>query len=189
MKIHFTASIHGQQQYRPNYETIIKTVEKLGHQLLSKNVLLRDTQDILEETAEQANLYYQKMVKWVRTADIVITEVSHPSIGIGYEISLALNFGKPVIILYTSKNAPYLLEGTQLDKLQLIEYRLEELPKVLEQAIKDAKDQMDVRFNFFISPRIGAYLDWITKHKKLPRAVFLRSLIEEHMKKNKEYRN
>jgi hypothetical protein len=48
-------------------------------------------------------------------------------------------------------------------------------------------DTQDVRFNFFISPQIGNYLDWVSKNKRIPRAVYLRRLIEEDMKNNKEY--
>jgi hypothetical protein len=48
-------------------------------------------------------------------------------------------------------------------------------------------ENIDTRFNFFISPKIGNFLDWIAKKKKLPRAVYLRKLIEDDMDKNKEY--
>jgi len=52
-----------------------------------------------------------------------------------------------------------------------------------------AREKVDVRFNFYISPEIGRYLDWISQRKKLPRSVFLRGLVERHMHVDKEYRD
>ena len=59
--------------------------------------------------------------------------------------------------------------------------------EALKLALDYASDQMDTRFNFFISPKHGNYLDWISKNKKVPRAVYLRRLIEKDMDENKEY--
>jgi len=50
-----------------------------------------------------------------------------------------------------------------------------------------ANKQQDSRFNFFINPKLLAYLDWIARSKRLPRAVFLRKLIEDRMKQDVEY--
>ena len=55
-------------------------------------------------------------------------------------------------------------------------------------ALDYVSSAQDVRFNFFISPTIGLYLDWISKNKRIPRAVYLRKLIEEEMRENKEYK-
>ena len=41
-----------------------------------------------------------------------------------------------------------------------------------------------MRFTFFITREIAAYLDKVTVRKKVPKAVYLRKLVEEDMKKN-----
>ena len=61
--------------------------------------------------------------------------------------------------------------------------------EIIFQAIEKAREKVDVRFNFYISPEIGRYLDWISQRKKLPRSVFLRGLVERHMHADKEYRD
>lgn len=58
---------------------------------------------------------------------------------------------------------------------------------LLKEAMSKAENKVDVRFNFFVTPRILLYLDWLAKNKKLPRSVYLRNLIESDMEKNKEY--
>jgi len=69
----------------------------------------------------------------------------------------------------------------------LVEYTLPELKRTLDYGLEEALNQVDVRFNFFISPQIGRYLDWVSQKKRIPRAVYLRKLIEEEMNSNTEY--
>ena len=69
----------------------------------------------------------------------------------------------------------------------LREYNGLDLREVIKRSLEYLSEQMDTRFNFFISPKIGSYLDWIAKKKKTPRAVYLRKLIEKEMKENKEF--
>ena len=82
---------------------------------------------------------------------------------------------------------PHILQYQGQEALYFVEYTDTNLEKVLEEYIEYAKEHSDTRFNFFISPQIGTFLDWISRKKKLPRAVYLRRLIEEDMKLNKEY--
>lgn len=176
-------------QYKKNYEAITTVLKKLGYEVKADHILearlnIRQTED-----DEHKIDYYKYFLKNVNQADIVVAEASFPStVHIGHEISIALEKGKAVVVLYVKGKEPIFLKGIASDKLLLVEYTLESLDEDLKYAIKDAIDQIDVRFNFFIPPQIGVYLDWICKHKKLPRSVFLRNLIEEHMAKNKEYR-
>jgi hypothetical protein len=186
MKIYFVASIKGREKYRENYERIITLLGKKGHQVVEQT-LSPSTKDVYGLSDHDKILFYKKVLKWINQADIVIAETSYPSLGIGFEISQALEKGKPVVVLYTEEETPHLIQGVESEKLFLVKYGLDNLSGTLDQIIKDAKEQMDVRFNFFIPPKIGAYLDWISKNKKIPRAVYLRRLIEEDLKKNKDY--
>jgi len=189
MKIYFVASIRGKSKYLENYKKIIKILKDLGIDVFCQDVL-ETTEEVVSTLSDERKIkHYKDVLKWINVADLVVAEVSYPSINVGHEVSVALEKGKPVIVLYTQDNEPHLLQGLISDKILTIKYSLRELKETLEDALESAKDQMDVRFNFFVPPRIIAYLDWIAKNKKLPRAVFLRRLIEEHMKRNKEYKS
>lgn len=43
---------------------------------------------------------YERDISWLREADIVVAEVSSPSLGVGYEIGKAEQFGKYILCLY-----------------------------------------------------------------------------------------
>ena len=187
MKIHFFGSLSGNEiktGNRVHYERIVDVIEELGYEIVTRHYVTKKVDEVLRENPAQHEEYFRKMVDWIKKADVIVAEVTKPEIGTGYEVSMAINyFNKPVIALYTSgRNSPIFI-GQKSDKLQHLEYRIDNIKDVLKIALDDAKDQMDVRFNFFISPKIGAYLDWISKNRKLPRAVYLRKLIEEDMAK------
>ena len=78
-------------------------------------------------------------------------------------------------------------QGEFEDRIKNVLKAIKELKDVLKYAVEEAKNQLDVRFNFFVTPEILSYLDWITQRRRIPRAVYLRKMIEDDMKKNRDY--
>lgn len=188
MKIYFTGSLHNRDIDKILYTRIVDYVKKLGHEVKYDHILSSEIVNLDKQTASDRITYYDKLNKWISSSDLVLCEVSYPStINIGHEVSLALGKGKPVIALYQRGRAPGVLQGLTSERFVLVEYTDDDLERVVNYALEDAGSQVDVRFNFFISPQIGTYLDWVSKKKRLPRAVYLRKLIEEDMKSNKDY--
>lgn len=188
MKIYFTGSLHNKDIDKQVYEKIVSLLETSGHEVRSDHILKTKQLDLDTQSASDRSIYYEKLHKWISSADLVVGEVSYPStINIGHEISLALDKGKPVLALYQKGRAPGVMQGIKSDRFMLVEYTLPELKKTLDYGLDEALNQVDVRFNFFISPQIGRYLDWVSQKKRIPRAVYLRKLIEEEMKSNSEY--
>ena len=70
-----------------------------------------------------------------------------------------------------------------------MEYDKQNIENLLDKATEEAKKEIDVRFNFFVSPKILTYLDWVAQKRMIPRSVFLRNLIEREIKKEKEFKN
>ncbi len=190
MKVFFVASIHGKDKLKGNYEAIIRTLKKAGYVVYSDHVMNYSKSELSSWDSDKRDKFHRKILKGIKSSDVVVSEISFPSVSVGYLISRALDFGKPTIVLYSEGNLPHILdmlEEVNKDKLQAIKYNQNDLEKKLLLAMNVASESMDTRFNFFISPEIGAYLDWISKNKRIPRAVYLRRLIEEDMKNNKEY--
>ncbi|MFZ2199534.1 MAG: nucleoside 2-deoxyribosyltransferase [Microgenomates group bacterium] len=188
MKIYFTASLHNKDIDRELYRKIVTVLEDQGHSVHADHILKTQLVDLDSHTASERSTFYEKLNKWMSSADLVVCEVSYPStINIGHEVSLALDKGKPVLALYQKGRAPGVLQGIKSDRFMLIEYTLNDLKDTVVYGLEEAMAQVDVRFNFFISPQIGKYLDWVSQKKRIPRAVYLRKLIEEEMKGNTEY--
>jgi hypothetical protein len=189
MNIFFIASIHGKGKYGENYNSIVSYLNDLGHKVVSDHVLKVTAKDIDEWNEDKDVEFHKQVLDGIKKSDLVIVEMSHASTSVGYLVSVAVESGKPAIAFYSGKDVPHLLATLEKnDKFQLIKYsEVIELQKEIPLLISYATEQMDTRFNFFISPRIGNYLDWIAKKKKTPRAVYLRKLIEKEMENNNEY--
>ena len=185
MKVYFTASSKRDSQ---TYNQIINILTKLGWKLLIEENLDKKIEEDNFEVEKEARKDAKKVKNFIGIADIVIAEISNSDIDLGYKITLALGLEKPMILLYKEGDSPYILQGLYNEKLQICPYGKDDLKEVLEYALKEAREKMDVRFNFFISSKIIVYLNWISKNKKIPRAVFLRQLIENRMKNDKEYK-
>lgn len=187
MKIYFIASLSGREEYGGNYQKIIEALRSLGHTILSEHVLKTEPGKLEEVSKKEEQQFYKQVQNWINEADVIVAEVSHPSTNVGHEISLGLSKNKPVVMLHMPDQKPILFEGLDSEKVQLIAYDPDTIDQDLKYALDFASEQQDTRFNFFISPKHQNYLDWIAKNKKIPRSVFLRRLIEQHMEENEEY--
>ncbi len=102
MKIFFSGSIRGGDSYRPSYRQILDCLKNYG-ELVSEHIPARQT----AAPGKKADdfVIYARDVQWIREADLLVAEVSQPSIGVGYEIALAENLGIPVLALYDLRAA------------------------------------------------------------------------------------
>lgn len=188
MKVYFNAPLFGKKDYLTNYQAVHQAITDSGNELVASPVMDYELEDVMKEDVESASNYYKNLVRWIKQSEIVVFEVSYPSTSIGFEIAVALQHSRPVIALHT-ESAPknVILESIDDERLQLLDYRLDEVAELVKDALMYAADQADTRFNFFVSPKIAEHLDMISKEEKTPRAVYLRQLIEEDMKLNEEY--
>src|SRR5688572_17123928 len=101
MTIYFAGSIRGGRDDRELYAQIIE--------------LLRDYGKVVTEHVGDANVtlggenapsreIHDRDLAWIRGADILIAEVTAPSLGVGYEIGRAVEWGKRVICLFRPGN-------------------------------------------------------------------------------------
>ena len=188
MKVYFTAAVSNVTvDIRNVYRRIVDILEKHGHIVISNHLENKNADEIKSQSEADALNMQKKMSKWKKQADLILVEASTPSFGVGQEIAEALVDNKQVVVLYKQGLKPHILLNQGQEALYFVEYNNDNLEKVLEEYIEYAKEHSDTRFNFFISPQIGTYLDWISRKKKLPRAVYLRRLIEDDMKLNKDY--
>lgn len=98
MKIYFAAAISAGRKYAPIYKEIVIDLKKEGHQVLTEHVA--DLNVLNLELNRPAPEVYERDIKKLRMADLMVAEVSKPSTGVGYEIAYMLALQKPVICLY-----------------------------------------------------------------------------------------
>lgn len=190
MKVYFSTTLSQMtNETKEASKRIFSHLKKSGHSVVSFFVFENDQTEAVyrSQTHDEALEAQKNLTKLRKLADIVVVEVSKPSLAVGQEVAIALSMNKPVIALHHESTTPHLLRDEGGDLLLLASYTDSTLESVLEDALEYASNNQDVRFNFFISPRIGSYLDWVARNKKVPRSVYLRSLIEQDMLDNENY--
>jgi hypothetical protein len=99
MRIYFSCSIRGEAT---DPETVLFIIKHLkGH----GTVLTEHIGDILE--SDEINVIDEEIflrdVAWLKEADVLVAEVTAPSLGVGYEIGVAEALGKPILCLYRGR--------------------------------------------------------------------------------------
>lgn len=131
-KIYFACSIRGGRDDAELYAELVETIKKHSEVLTE---IFADGALSLMGSAGTSSEIYEKDITWVREADGIIAEVTNPSLGVGYEIAKAEEWGKPVLALYREqpgRRLSAMIDGSPGVKVQ----NYSELPQV-EAAISD----------------------------------------------------
>ena len=97
MVIYFAGSIRGGRDDRGIYAAIIE--------------LLRDYGKVVTDHVGDANIslggedapdreIHDRDIQWLRSSEVLVAEVTTPSLGVGYEIGRSVEWGKRIICLY-----------------------------------------------------------------------------------------
>ncbi len=135
-KIYFAGSIRGGRDNSETYAELIGFLKKYGD-VLTEHVGVKDLEESIEKEKSDFEIYDQD-ISWLRECDIVVAEVSLPSLGVGYEIGMAESLGKKVICLY-SEEAPNRLSAMLAgnEKITTCFYNsLEEAKRCIEVVLK-----------------------------------------------------
>lgn len=137
LKIYFTASTSHNGELIPYYKKLLNHIKKhpvevlSGDQVVDRNVLIKDKQLTALEI-------FNREKTLIDEADIMIAELSKPSLGVGAEIVYALNENKPVLAMvrndYEDKISPILL-GNPSENLFFEYYRNYEYKIILDKFI------------------------------------------------------
>ncbi|MFH2111533.1 MAG: nucleoside 2-deoxyribosyltransferase [Candidatus Bathyarchaeota archaeon] len=96
MKIYFAGSIRGEKPDPGWFQALITHISRHGR------VLTEHSFSYIPEEEGQLDdqRIYERDMAWLREADAVVAEVTAPSLGVGYEVAKAEEWGKPLLLLY-----------------------------------------------------------------------------------------
>lgn len=95
MKIYFAGSIRGGVDDLDIYTSIIEKLDRYG-EVHSDHGQTHD----LNQTVEQDRELYRQDMAALAAAQVVVAEVTQPSLGVGYQIGQAQCLGKSILGLY-----------------------------------------------------------------------------------------
>ncbi|RPI12654.1 MAG: nucleoside 2-deoxyribosyltransferase [Ignavibacteriae bacterium] len=137
MNFYYASSINGFKPHDINNinKKIITHLKQYG---LVLNEDLLEEEGNKERTPEHMNAeVHNQYMEWLKKCDIVIAEVSIPSLGVGYEIGRAMEDGKPVLCLFHESDEKLTAMIKGCDALHCTEYKSsEEALQIIDNFIK-----------------------------------------------------
>ena len=167
MNVYFTSSVVGKKDLLPNYLKIIDLLKTKGYVVQSEHIINVTEADIHIKTREERLKFHRKLETWIQRCDFMVVESSFPSISVGYEISLALQYRKPVLILYSVGDPPSLFAHHSDEKVVCDKYTSDTVEEIIDQFITFVRSASDTRFTFFVTPQIAAYLEKVSQKEKM----------------------
>lgn len=98
MNIFFTGSVRGGRTSQPEYAHIVKRLEEYG--TVTSRYASDETLSEYGETRLSDEEILKRELAALAACDVVIADVTTPSLGVGYLIATARKLGKRVIALY-----------------------------------------------------------------------------------------
>ena len=134
MKIYVSGSIYGGTQKIDTYKILIEELEKYG-EVLDKQIA--DPNTIANEVYQKDEDIFNDLEEKLIIADVLIAEVSIPSLGVGYELGFADNHNKKIIAIYDKNYTPKVTTMIRGNKrITLIPYqRIEEITNNLDKLL------------------------------------------------------
>ena len=121
MKIYFAGAIRGGREDTSIYLQIVSMLTRYGT-ILTEHVGDPNLDVRGEELSDQQ--IYDRDLEWLRNCDCLVAEVTKPSLGVGFEIGKATEWGIQVLCLYRpseSRSLSAMIAGC--DKVTVETYR------------------------------------------------------------------
>lgn len=184
MLAYFTASIVGKKYHLDKYKKIIEILESRGIEVIHEHILQTSESQIRLSSREARLTFHRQLENWITSCDLMIAEASFPSISVGYEISLALSRGKPILVIYVEGDPPSLLAYHESEKIVCEKYSFTSLEGIISDFLNYVRGGSDSRFTFFISSKQAAHLNKVSREKRIPKSAYLRDLIDCDMERS-----
>ncbi|MDB5160516.1 MAG: nucleoside 2-deoxyribosyltransferase [Candidatus Saccharibacteria bacterium] len=97
LKVYFACSIRGGGD-TSSYLTILEVIKSAGAEVLSE-IFVHDAINF-GGSPLPAEEIYARDIGMINNADIVIAEVTNPSLGVGYELAYAEKLERPILCLF-----------------------------------------------------------------------------------------
>ncbi len=98
MNIYFACPVISERDDEAVYQSIVDTLIADGHEIPTAIIAKPEVVN-LEKQANPQEIYTTS-IRRIEKCDVLIAEVSKPSLGVGYEIAYALHLNKPVLCCY-----------------------------------------------------------------------------------------
>jgi len=175
VKVVFVASVNGKSKQKFFYLSIIGVIKELGHDVFYEYII-KENPETINKTYKRNIKLHKNLIKNIKNADLIISEITHESVSVGYLIHEALLYNKPVIAMSRLDSTPNI--SIFLENFTFIPYKKAfEIKDLLPKAIEGVNFEKNKRLNFLLTEKLDEKLKNIAIKNNTSKSEFLRSLI------------
>ncbi|XP_011447035.3 putative 2'-deoxynucleoside 5'-phosphate N-hydrolase 1 [Magallana gigas] len=137
-KIYFAGSIRGGRQDADLYLRIVEQLKTYGT-VLTEHVASPTVETDEDNIGLTDVQIHDRDMDWLNQSDVLVAEVTQPSLGVGYEIGRAVALGKVIICLFrpdSGKKISAMISGAVGEKFFVYNYKEEQVPEILAKHLK-----------------------------------------------------
>lgn len=156
------------------YKKITKEIRSMGFEISYDWVSTK--KEVLSN--EEA---YKSVMDALHRSDLLLADVTVPSIGVGQQIAMALHWRIPVMCIYNQdiEDEPSkMLPTGQTTLFKIISYKTKGVNKLIRNILADTKSQRLVKFNFIVNKELSQFLEQESRKRQMSKSQFLRFLIK-----------
>ncbi|XP_034407235.1 2'-deoxynucleoside 5'-phosphate N-hydrolase 1 [Cyclopterus lumpus] len=148
MKVYFCGSIRGGREDAHVYRRIVQKLQSYGS-VLTEHVSCSEISEKGEDAVGGDRAIHDRDVRWLRECDVVVAEVTQPSLGVGYELGRAVTMETKVLCLFrpaSGRSLSAMIRGAEdSDRFVVKDYKEDEVENVLEEFFNRLKNQKKAR--------------------------------------------
>jgi nucleoside 2-deoxyribosyltransferase len=190
MKAHFITSRPSLEKDFETLQQILKVIRDSGHSIAYDWIDGAFKREIEAKTpASDWNAIYKDNLAAIAQADVVIAETTYENFAVGYQVAVAVQQKKPVLLLRhegADKNA--FVTGIDDGWVKHKIYVQKDVDSIVQDFLAENDiTTKDMRFNFFIDRGIYNYLRWAALKTGKTKAEVLRELVNREIENKDQY--
>ena len=184
MKVHFITSRPSLEKDIDVLKRILQLIKDAEHSVAYDWIEGAFKSEIeTKAPASDWNAIYKDNLGAIAQADVVIAETTYENFAVGYQVAVAVQQKKPVLLLRhaeADKNA--FVTGVEDGWVKHREYNEETIDEIVNEFLAENDiTTKDMRFNFFIDRSIYNYLRWSALKTGKTKAEILRELVNREI--------
>lgn len=183
MNIGLLTSVRGQKKLGKYYQAILSHLQADGHDVVH-NLDLTEVQLAPMSYPEREELFLG-FYKRLLDCEVIIAECSLQSLQVGYGLSFLRDHGRAIIALYLKGEESELGVIKDLfsavENIAIYEYEPGNISSTVDEALEYMAPHLDKRFTIIFPSGLLAKVEEVARAKKLPKAVYIRQLIEKDL--------
>lgn len=193
VNVHLLASKKNVLNDIESLRKIIDVIKQQGHTIVDN--WIDETYDLRVGNKDEGGIkdidwtsIYTANLQNIAKADVIIAEASFDTFGVGYQVAVAVQQKKPVLLLRSeNSDTDTFAMGVADSWVERQTYNDQTLGSIIEKFLDHNEiSNKDMRFNFFIDRHIYNYLRWAALRSGKTKAEILRSLINHEIDRNRD---